>query len=166
MGTFAKQGAAWRIKPDLIGGSSDKTTTRLTTSFQLPHSSLYLRPFAMCESPSDNKSPMSENGYAAALRSRRMIIPPSVVSGRRNFAGLLGAIDFGKFLVVLLHDQGHSRGFGAVRPTSAFPPNSRRSSEGSACPKGADTVAKVENRTIPKISQKLIFRRLYRCNAL
>jgi hypothetical protein len=29
-----------------------------------------------------------------------------------------------------------------------------------------DTVAKVENRTIPKISQKPSFRRLYRCNAL
>jgi hypothetical protein len=27
-------------------------------------------------------------------------------------------------------------------------------------------VAKVENRTIPIISEKLIFRRLYRCNAL
>src|ERR1700722_14453808 len=29
-----------------------------------------------------------------------------------------------------------------------------------------DCVAKVENRTTPKISQKLIFRRLYHCNAL
>ena len=29
-----------------------------------------------------------------------------------------------------------------------------------------DTVVKVENRTMPKISRKLIFRRLYRCNAL
>jgi hypothetical protein len=30
----------------------------------------------------------------------------------------------------------------------------------------ADTVEKVENRTQPKISRKLIYRRLYRCNAL
>jgi hypothetical protein len=29
----------------------------------------------------------------------------------------------------------------------------------------ADTVAKVENRTTPKISRKSIFRRLYRCKA-
>ena len=29
-----------------------------------------------------------------------------------------------------------------------------------------DTVAKVENRTTPKILRKLIFRLLYRCNAL
>src|SRR5258707_15623287 len=34
------------------------------------------------------------------------------------------------------------------------------------CPFCADTVAKVENRTTPKISRKLIFRLLYRCNAL
>jgi hypothetical protein len=32
--------------------------------------------------------------------------------------------------------------------------------------KSADIVAEVENRRMPKISQKLIFRRLYRCNAV
>jgi hypothetical protein len=31
------------------------------------------------------------------------------------------------------------------------------------CPKSADFVAKVENRTTPKISRKLIFRELQRC---
>jgi hypothetical protein len=30
----------------------------------------------------------------------------------------------------------------------------------------ADIVAKVENRTTPKISRKQIFKHLYRCNAL
>jgi hypothetical protein len=34
------------------------------------------------------------------------------------------------------------------------------------CPKSADTVAKVENQTSPKISRKSIFRGLSRCNAL
>jgi hypothetical protein len=32
------------------------------------------------------------------------------------------------------------------------------------CPPLADIVAKVENRTMPKISRKRIFRHLYRCN--
>jgi hypothetical protein len=49
---------------------------------------------------------------------------------------------------------------------SAFLPEGGHSADGLASPLSADTVAKVENRTIPKISQKLIFRRLYRCNAL
>jgi hypothetical protein len=35
-----------------------------------------------------------------------------------------------------------------------------------ACPKGADSVEKVENRTTLKISRKSIFRRLYRYKAL
>jgi hypothetical protein len=47
-----------------------------------------------------------------------------------------------------------------------FAPDSRHPAVGLACPFGADIVAKVENRTIPKISRKRIFRRLYRCNAL
>jgi len=34
------------------------------------------------------------------------------------------------------------------------------------CPESADTVAKVENRTTPKISRKPIFRLPCRCNAL
>ena len=36
-------------------------------------------------------------------------------------------------------------------------PNNGHCATQSACPFGADTVAKVENRTTPKISQKLIF---------
>jgi hypothetical protein len=32
------------------------------------------------------------------------------------------------------------------------------------CPLLADIVAKVENRTMPKISRKRIFRHIYRCN--
>jgi hypothetical protein len=41
-----------------------------------------------------------------------MSIPPSVVSGRRNFAGLFGCIDFGKLFSSSLdfssfHSQGH-----------------------------------------------------------
>jgi hypothetical protein len=47
-----------------------------------------------------------------------------------------------------------------------FAPERRHSLQRSVCFKGADTVAKVENRTTPKISRKLIFRPLRRCNAL
>jgi hypothetical protein len=47
-----------------------------------------------------------------------------------------------------------------------FTPESGLNSDIAPCPFCADIVAKVENRTIPKISRKRIFRRLYRCNAL
>jgi hypothetical protein len=36
----------------------------------------------------------------------------------------------------------------------------------ASLPSWVDSVEKVENRTTPKISRKLIFRRLCRCNAL
>jgi transposase-like protein len=45
-------------------------------------------------------------------------------------------------------------------------PESRHYATHSVCPFRADTVAKVENRTTPKISRKLIFRFHNRCNAL
>src|SRR5260221_1820457 len=43
---------------------------------------------------------------------------------------------------------------------------SRHRQDTPACPKSADSVAKVVNRTTAKISRKLIFRLFYRCNAL
>ena len=52
---------------------------------------------------------------AAAQRSRRMGIPPSVVSGRRNFAGLFCSNRFRKIILVVfgffefLHSQGQNR---------------------------------------------------------
>jgi hypothetical protein len=45
-----------------------------------------------------------------------------------------------------------------------FTPQSRPPAAKLECPFGADIVAKVENRTMPKISRKRIFRRLYGCN--
>ena len=45
----------------------------------------------------------------------------------------------------------------ALRRDVCFAPVSGHRQAVSACPKRADTVAKVENRTTPKISQKLIF---------
>jgi hypothetical protein len=53
-------------------------------------------------------------------------------------------------------------------PKSDFPftPESGLKSDIPPYPFGADIVAKVENRTTPKISRKRIFRRRSRCNAL
>jgi len=51
---------------------------------------------------------------------------------------------------------------GGVRP---FILNSGHPATASACPFCVDTVAKVENRTSLKISQKPMFSRLSRCNA-
>ena len=47
-----------------------------------------------------------------------------------------------------------------------FRVNRYRTADIPGCLKRADTVAKVENRTAPKISRKLIFRPLYRCSVL
>ena len=47
----------------------------------------------------------------------------------------------------------------------SFGPNSGHSQGRMLLPLSADTVAKVENRSTLKISQKPMFRRLYRCNA-
>jgi len=46
-----------------------------------------------------------------------------------------------------------------------FPPNSGAKADVARRRGWADTVAKVENRTAPKISRKLIFGRLRRCVA-
>src|ERR1019366_9457406 len=45
-------------------------------------------------------------------------------------------------------------------------PNNGHAATASAGPFCADFVAKVENRTMPKISRTRIFRRPYRCNTL
>ena len=46
-----------------------------------------------------------------------------------------------------------------------FGAHSGLKSDIAALPKRADTVAKVENRTTPKISRKSIFRHFYPCKA-
>jgi hypothetical protein len=50
------------------------------------------------------------------------------------------------------------------KPNFRFTPESGLNSDIAPCPKSADIVAKVENRTMPKISRKRIFRHIYRYN--
>jgi hypothetical protein len=52
------------------------------------------------------------------------------------------------------------------RPMSAMSPSTNLTAPKFHFRSSPDNVAKVENRTIPKISRMLIFRRLCRCNAL
>jgi hypothetical protein len=61
--------------------------------------------------------------------------------------------------------MGQKRPFERLPVASVLPPVSRHGKRLLACLKRADTVAKVENRTTPKISRKPMFGRFYCCNA-
>jgi hypothetical protein len=64
-----------------------------------------------------------------------------------------------------MSEMGQKRPFERLPVASVLPPVSRHGKRLLACLKRADTVAKVENRTTPKISRKPMFGRFYCCNA-
>jgi hypothetical protein len=76
-----------------------------------------------------NGSWLCEN--AAAQRWRRIDVPPSVVSGRRNFTAWFCSNRFRKIILVVfrifefLHSLGQSGRFGGLPTTSAIPPMNR-----------------------------------------
>jgi hypothetical protein len=70
------------------------------------------------------------------------VLPQLLQRERNQFLALVQSVNV---------RQGQKRRFGNVRTISALPPKSRHSSQGAACLKGADSVAKVVLRKVLKI---------------